>query len=216
MQTSHIKSYPKNEEIANSLTHGIGWLASIIGLGLLVYKAQQIMSDTALWAAIVFGLSMILCYGSSTLYHSLSRPKAKYYLKIVDHAAIYILIAGTYTPFALFIVKGDTGQYLLMAIWSLAIVGIIYKIFFIKYWPRFSTLLYLSMGWMAILVIKPIMANLATPGLLLMIAGGLSYTVGVYFFVKDRIPYNHAIWHLFVIGGTLCHFLCIWLYVLPA
>lgn len=215
MQTREINTYTRKEEVYNSLTHGLGLLASCFGLGLLLVKAESVMSDTAFYASMVFGISMILCYGSSTLYHSFTNPRIKYAMNIIDHAAIYLLIAGTYTPFALFIVPGSAGTYLLIAIWTLAFLGILYKLFFMKYWPKFSLVFYLSMGWLVLFVIKPVINNLATPGLWLMVAGGVSYTVGVYFFVKDKIPYNHAIWHLFVLGGTLCHFLCIWLYVLP-
>jgi hemolysin III len=136
-------------------------------------------------------------------------------LKIFDHAAIYILIAGSYTPFTLFVIKGEWGQWMLTAIWALAIMGVVFKLFFVKKFKVFSTVLYLAMGWMALLAIQPLFENLPFEGLVLLVAGGLSYSVGVIFFVWEKLPFSHAIWHLFVMGGSVCHFFAILLYVLP-
>jgi len=207
-----LKTYPYKEEIANSITHGIGLVASIVGFILLLHVKGDFSKTWVLW---IFGISMILCYTTSTLYHSLSNKKAKFSMKIADHAAIYLLIAGTYGPFSLYVIGGRSGILMLATIWILALVGIIFKIFFINRFQLLSTYLYLGMGWLAILAIKPLFENLPLHGLWLLIAGGLSYSIGVVFFLWNKIPYNHAIWHLFVLCGSLFHFLCIWFYVIP-
>lgn len=207
-----LKTYPFKEEVANSITHGIGLAASIVGFILLLQVKGDFSKTWVLW---IFGISMILCYTTSTLYHSLSNKKAKFLMKIADHAAIYLLIAGTYGPFSLYVIGGRTGILMMATIWLLALLGIIFKIFYINRFQLLSTYLYLGMGWLAILAIKPLFENLPPNGLWLLMAGGLSYSIGVIFFLWSKIPYNHAIWHLFVLSGSLCHFLCIWLYVIP-
>lgn len=201
------------EEVANSLTHGAGLIASIIALVTLIIIANGEQNFTKIIVGTVYGSSLILCYLASTLYHSFQEPKLKYYLKIFDHAAIYILIAGSYTPFTLFVIKGDWGLWMLGIIWTLAIAGVIFKLFFIKKFKIFSTLLYLAMGWMAIFAIQPLFENLPFEGLFLLVAGGLSYSVGVIFFLWEKLPFSHAVWHLFVMGGSVCHFFAILLYV---
>lgn len=203
------------EEVANSLTHGAGLIASIIALVTLIIIANGEQNFSKIIAGTIYGSSLILCYLASTLYHSFQEPKLKYYLKIFDHAAIYILIAGSYTPFTLFVIRGKWGLWMLGIIWILAISGVIFKIFFVKKFKIFSTLLYLVMGWMALFAIQPLFENLPYEGLFLLIAGGLSYTVGVIFFLWEKLPFSHAVWHLFVMGGSVCHFFAILLYVLP-
>lgn len=207
-----IKRYTDNEEIANSLTHGIGLVGSIYGLFLLTDMNLGAEANLVAW---LFGVSMILCYATSTFYHLAVNPATKLYLKIADHSAIYLLIAGTYTPFAIYVVGGSMGYILLVVIWSLALIGMIFKLFYVNRFQLLSTYIYLGMGWMAILVIRTIIENLHMNGIWLMITGGLSYSIGVIFFLKEKLPFNHAIWHVFVLMGTLCHFLCVWLYVMP-
>jgi len=207
-----MKTYPYREEVANSITHGIGLAGSIIGFIILLQVEGNATDLFILW---IFGISMILCYATSTLYHSLVNKKAKFLMKIADHAAIYLLIAGTYGPFSLYVIGGLTGILMMVVIWSIAIIGVIFKIFFINRFQLLSTYLYLGMGWMAIFAIKPILNNLSTEGIWLLIAGGLSYSIGVIFFLWNKLPYNHAIWHVFVLGGSLCHFLCVWYHVIP-
>ncbi len=201
------------EEVANSLTHGAGLVASVIAMVTLIIIANGEQNLTKIIAGTVYGSSLILCYLASTLYHSFQEPKLKYYLKIFDHAAIYLLIAGSYTPFTLFVIKGEWGLWMLGIIWTLAIAGVIFKLFFVKKFKIFSTLLYLAMGWMAIFAIQPLFENLPFEGLFLLVAGGLSYSFGVIFFLWEKLPFSHAIWHLFVMGGSVCHFFAILLYV---
>ena len=204
---TYTTPYTTKEEIANTITHGIGLLASMIGLYLLLTKTMH----TDQWLAVgIFGLSLILCYGTSTFYHWVGDLRWKYYLKIADHAAIYLLIAGTYTPFALYVVQGSLGSTLLIVIWSLAIIGVVFKLFYVKRFKRLSTFLYLGMGWMAVIAMKSLWQNLDTWGVSMLIGGGLSYSMGVYFFLKEKMPYHHAIWHVFVLGGSLLHFLCVY------
>lgn len=207
-----IKRYTANEEIANSITHGVGLLASVYGLYLLT---NMNLGTEAILVAWIFGVSMILCYATSTFYHLAINPVTKLYLKIADHSAIYLLIAGTYTPFAIYVVGGNMGYMLLVVIWSLALIGMVFKLFYVNRFQLLSTYIYLGMGWMAILVIRTIIENLHINGIWLMVAGGLSYSIGVIFFLKEKLPYSHAIWHIFVLIGTVCHFLCVWLYVMP-
>lgn len=202
------------EELANSLTHGAGLIASIVALITLIIIANGQTDFTKLVVGTVYGSSLVLLYLASTLYHSFHEPALKHKLKIFDHAAIYVLIAGSYTPFTLYVIKGDWGYILLAAIWALAIAGVIFKLFFVQRFKIFSTVLYLTMGWMALLAIQPLFQNLPYEGLFLLIAGGLSYSVGVIFFLWERLPFSHAIWHLFVLGGSVCHFFAVALYVM--
>ncbi len=201
------------EELANSLTHGAGLVASIIAMVTLIIIANGEQDATKIIVGAIYGSSLILCYLASTLYHSIQQPTLKHYLKIFDHAAIYLLIAGSYTPFTLYVIKGDWGFWMLTAIWSLAILGVVFKLFFVHRFKIFSTLIYLTMGWMALLAIQPLFENLPFEGLFLLVAGGLCYSVGVIFFLWEKLPFSHAVWHLFVLGGSVCHFFAVLLYV---
>jgi len=203
------------EELANSITHGAGLVASIVATVFLIIIANGQNDAGKILVGTIYGSSLILLYGASTLYHSFQSPKAKHYLKIFDHAAIYILIAGSYTPFTLYVVKGFWGEMMLYIIWSIAVVGVIFKLFFVHRFKYFSTALYLGMGWLAMFTIQPLFENLPFHGLFLLIAGGLSYSFGVIFFLWEKLPFSHAIWHLFVLGGSTCHFFAILFYVLP-
>ena len=203
------------EELANSITHGVGLALSLVGLGVLL--ALSILHGTAWHIAgcTIFGLSLVALYAASTLYHSLQSPRFKHTFKILDHAAIYLLIAGTYTPFTLVNLKGFWGWTMLGFVWTLALLGIVFKVFFVNRFVVASTLAYIMMGWSCVVVIKPLLTSIPGGGLVLLAAGGAAYTVGTIFFAWKRIPYNHAIWHLFVLAGSICHYFAVILYVLP-
>ncbi len=197
------------EAIANGVSHGIGAALSVAGLVVLVASAALSGADGyRLAGALVFGVALVLGYLASTLYHSLPQPGARHFFKILDHCAIYLLIAGTYTPFTLVTLRGHGGWALFGVIWGIALLGIALEAFW-AYRPRWlSAAVYLAMGWMAVLSAKPLLANLARNGLWLLLAGGLAYTVGTAFYVQRR-RYMHAVWHLFVLAGSACHFLAV-------
>ncbi|MFC5558783.1 hemolysin III family protein [Ureibacillus thermophilus] len=205
------RSYSKKEEFWNALTHGIGALLTIPALILLIGKAQSTGTKVELISYIVFGISMFLLYFASTLYHSI--PKHKVFLKKMDHSSIFLLIAGTYTPVALIAIGGTAGGTLVGIEWGLAVIGIILKQFFVHRFKRTSLLVYISMGWLVIFVFQPVMDYLTIKGVLVLLAGGLSYTIGTYFYQNKNIPYNHAIWHVFVMVGSLFMFLAIYYFL---
>lgn len=197
------------EEIANSISHGLGLLLAIAAVPVLVLSAMRVGSVRFLIGVSVFGATMILLYLASTLYHSLTHEAAKYWCRLLDHTAIFLLIAGTYTPFALGVLRGPWGWSLLAAVWTLAIVGITLKIIKRTRHSPISIGLYVLMGWLALVAIKPIFELVPLPGILLIFAGGIAYTAGLAFFAAHRLKYNHFIWHLFVIAGTTCHFFAV-------
>ncbi len=208
--------YSTSEEIANAVTHGVAALMSIAGLAILVgFAVAYSGSPTVITAVSVFGASMIFLYVASTLYHAIPNPKAKQILQRLDHSMIFVLIAGSYTPFCLVTLKGVTGIGLCIAVWSIAIVGIALQGILIKQSKWLNSLLYLTMGWLVLLVIEPLIESLPNTGLWLLTAGGLSYSLGVIFYVWKTLPYSHAIWHLFVFAGTVLQFLAVLLYVIP-
>ncbi len=208
--------YSTGEEIANAVTHGVAALMSIAGLAILVgFAVAYSGSPTVITAVSVFGASMIFLYVASTLYHAIPNPKAKQILQRLDHSMIFVLIAGSYTPFCLVTLKGVTGIGLCIAVWSIAIVGIALQGILIKQSKWLNSLLYLAMGWLVLLVIEPLIESLPNTGLWLLTAGGLSYSLGVIFYVWKTLPYSHAIWHLFVFAGTVLQFLAVLLYVIP-
>ena len=208
------RDYTVGEEIANSVTHGIGVAFSIVALTLLiVFKWRDPWS---LASGIVFGISLILLYTGSTLYHAIMVPKARHVFKIIDHSAIYLLIAGSYTPFTLVTMRANGGWWMFAVVWVLAAIGISTEAFW-AYRPRWlSAVVYLFMGWLAVFMIGPMRATLAPGGLWLLVAGGLCYTLGTVFYVYKRVPYFHMVWHLWVLAGSACHFLAVLLYVAPA
>jgi len=217
MPTAHatVRRYSVAEEIVNSLSHGAGVLFGIIALLLLVLKSVQMEDRLRVVTFSVYGASVIALFLASTLYHAIPFPRAKSVLKVVDHCAIYLLIAGTYTPFLL-LTLGDTAAAVLMVlIWGLAVAGIVFKLFYTGRFQAISLITYLAMGWLAIFASYELLANLPWNGIMLLLAGGIIYSLGTIFFALRRIPFNHAIWHLFVLGGCLCHFLAIYFYVLP-
>jgi hemolysin III len=208
------RPYTLGEEIANSLTHGLGTGLAIAALVILVAVAVLADDGYKLAGAVVYGVTLVLQYAASTLYHALPQPRVKHVFKILDHCGIYLLIAGTYTPFCLVTLRDANGWWLLGVIWGLAILGIALEAFWV-YRPRWvSALLFLGMGWLVVTSIGPLVDNLAPGGLWLLVAGGLAYTVGTVFYVLERIHYMHAVWHLWVLVGSVLHFLSVLVYVL--
>ncbi len=207
--------YSLGEEIANSITHGIGAGLSIAGLTLLVVLASLYGNVWHIVSFSIYGSTLIILYLASTLYHSLPNPKVKHVFKIIDHSAIFLLIAGTYTPFLLVNMRGVWGWTLFGILWGLTILGIIFKILFIYRFQKLSLVFYLAMGWMSVLAFKQMVATIDTGGLIWIGVGGLAYTAGIIFYVWHRLPYHHAIWHLFVLAGSICHYFAILFYVLP-
>lgn len=216
MSTNHTASYSVKEEIANTLTHGIGMVLGIVGLVLLLIKAVDHNADAlTITSMSIYGGSMIVLFLASTLYHAIPYQKAKRALKTFDHCAIYLLIAGSYTPFLLVSLRTPLAIGLMIVIWTIALVGIIMKLAFVYRFKKLSLVTYLLMGWLSLVVIYQLALNLDVGGLTLLAAGGVIYSLGVIFYVAKRIPFNHAIWHGFVLAGCACHFLAIYLYVEP-
>ena len=214
--TLKISSYSVGEEIANAVTHGVAALMSVAGLAVLVgFAVAYSGSPTVITAVSVFGASMVFLYVASTLYHAIPNPRAKRILQRLDHSMIFVLIAGSYTPFCLVTLEGVTGIALCIAVWAIAIAGIALQGLLIQKSKWLNSLLYLAMGWLVILVIEPLIENLPQGGLWLLTAGGLAYSLGVIFYIWKRLPYSHAIWHVFVFAGTLLQFLAVLLYVIP-
>lgn len=194
------------EEIANSITHGIGALLSIAGLVLLVVQAARHGNAWHVVSYTIFGSTMILLYLASTLYHSIQHPKAKAFLNIIDHSAIFLLIAGTYTPFVLVSLRGGWGWTLFGIIWGLAIVGIVFKCVSFSRFKVLTVLPYIIMGWLVVIAMPQVIRQLNQTALIFLIIGGLSYTMGTIFYAWRKLPFGHAVWHLFVLGGTITHF----------
>jgi len=213
--SDNLPFYTVGEEVANSVTHGIGTVLSVAGLTLLVTLAA-IYGDV--WRVVsfsIYGSCLVLLYLASTLYHSIQKPKAKRVFRILDHAAIYLLIAGTYTPFMLVTMRDSWGWPLFAVVWGIAITGIVFKTFFIGRYETAATVMYVLMGWLCIIAFKEMMNTIPPAGLVWLVTGGITYTVGVLFYVWEKLPYNHAIWHLFVLGGSICHFFGVLFHVLP-
>ncbi len=197
------------EEVANSISHGLGLVLALVAAPILVLAAVRAGSVPFIVGVSVFGGTMVLLYLASTLYHSLTHETAKSFCRLFDHTAIFLLIAGTYTPFSLGVLRGPWGWSMLAAVWTLAIIGITLKIRKRTRHSRISIVLYVIMGWLAVVAVKPIVMLIPVPGILLILAGGIAYTGGLAFFASERIRYNHFIWHLFVIAGTTCHFFAV-------
>ena len=210
------KYYPPKEERLNILSHGIGFGLSILALILLILKARKFGEQEHLVSFTIFGASMVLVYAASTFYHSAKASRLRIRLNILDHAAIYILIAGTYTPFALVTLEGTAGITILWIVWIMALVGVILKLFYAGRYQLLSTILYVAMGWLIIFAINPLIENLSTEGIWWLFGGGIFYTIGAILFMLNRIPYNHAIFHIFVLLGTFAHFVSIYFYILPS
>jgi hemolysin III len=209
------KTYTPGEEIANGITHGIATALSVAGLTLLVVLAVLYGDVWQLVSFSIYGSTLILLFLASTLYHSFQHPRLKKMFRIIDHVSIYLLIAGTYTPFMLVSLRGPWGWSLFGVIWGLAIVGIVYKIFFIHRFRKLSVVIYILMGWLCIVALHEMVVRIPAGGLVWLSIGGLFYTLGVIFYAWRKLPYNHAVWHLFVMGGSLCHYFAIFFYLLP-
>jgi hemolysin III len=203
------------EEFANTVTHGLGLLMSVAGLIILIVLASVKNDFWYIFSSILYGSSLVVLYGASTLYHGATCPKRKKTLQIVDHCCIYLLIAGTYTPFTLVVLRGTLGQGLFLFVWLFAVIGIGGKLLFGTRYPAISVISYLVMGWIGIIAIGPLLAALGVVPVALVVAGGLAYSIGTIFFGWKSIRHHHAIWHLFVLGGSICHFLAVALYVIP-
>lgn len=198
------------EEIANSVSHGVGLVAALAGTPILVVHAAQNGDAARIVGTSVFAASMVLVYLASTIYHALPRQKAKRVFQLLDHGAVYILIAGTYTPFTLGVLRGAWGWTLLGLVWGLTLAGIVLKTVAGVRYPVFSTALYLAMGWLALIAVQPLWLRVPAWGLFWLVTGGVAYTLGVVFFTLDeRFPYSHFLWHLFVLAGTACHFIAV-------
>lgn len=203
------------EEVASAVTHGVGLALSIVGLIMMIVISAG--DPWRITGGTIFGSTLVLLYLASTLYHSFSGPRIKSFLQIIDHSAIYLLIAGSYTPISLVTLRGPWGWSLLGVVWSMAIGGVVIKSVMSnnrEHW--ISTALYIVMGWLAVVAAAPLIKSMPFGGLVLLVAGGLCYTGGVVFFVWNKLKFNHAIWHLFVLAGSICHLLAITLYVLRA
>ena len=203
------------EELANTITHGFGLILSIAGFIFLVILANIKGDFWYILSSIVYGLSLVTLYAASTFYHGASSPKLKYKLQILDHCCIYLLIAGSYTPFMLIALPGTVGNSLLVFAWTFALIGIVMKVFFFEKFRIAQIVSYIVMGWVGALAIYPLFSTLGLTAILLIIIGGLAYSVGVVFFAWEKLPHNHAIWHLFVLTGSICHFFAVALYVIP-
>lgn len=208
--------YSTTEELANGITHGIGMVLALCGLVVLIVGAAESGSIWHVVSCSIFGTTLILLYVASTLYHSVTLPRAKALLRIFDHVAILLLIAGTYTPFTLITLHGVWGWSLFGVVWSLALLGIYLELSRLRHRRVLSIALYVAMGWVIVVAVKPLLAVLPYGGWLLLVLGGLAYTGGIGFYLWRRLPYHHAIWHLFVLLGSAFHFFAVFLYVLPA
>lgn len=211
----NLTFYKPKEEKINVISHLIGLLLSIVALVLLLKHPLKATYTKQTISSIIYGVSLILLYTASTIYHYVQNPKWRKKLNILDHAAIYILIAGTYTPFALLVLKGWVGWAIFGISWGLAIVGVTLKIFFTGQFEKASTIAYVLMGWLIVFAIKPLLQNLSLEGLWWLFLGGVFYTVGAVIYSIKKINYNHAIFHIFVLLGSLSHFISVYFYVLP-
>ena len=213
--TLQNKVYSTSEEIANRITHGIGTVLSIAGLVILIILAAMQSDAWKIVSFSIYGTALILLYLASTLYHSFTNEKIKSILKLIDHASIYILIAGTYTPFMLINLRGPWGWSIFGLIWALALIGIIFKIFFIGKANRLSLVIYVLMGWLCLVALKEMLIKIPPGGMIWLGLGGILYTTGVIFYVWRKLPYNHAVWHLFVLAGSISHYFSVLFYILP-
>ena len=204
-------------EAGHAVTHGVGLVLSLVGMPILILSALDRGERATVIGASVFGATLIALYAASTLYHAIPHPTLKQKLRVVDHAAIYLLIAGTYTPFTLGVLRGTWGWTLFGIVWTLAALGVLFKVVFGSgAMAKVSTAIYVAMGWVIIIAIKPLMASMEHAGLMLLVAGGLCYTGGVIFYVDRRRTWTHPVWHLFVMGGSICHYFAVLWYAAPA
>jgi len=210
--SSYSRKYLITNEVLNAVTHGIGVILSIIALVFLVQKGLEAGSKLEITSYTVYGVSLILLYLSSTLYHSFTFTRARYVFRIIDHSSIFLLIAGTYTPYTLITIDGKLGVFLTTLIWTIAFLGVLYKTIWFKKFQGLSLWLYIAMGWISLFFMHYLYQGLGTNGFLWLLAGGLSFTVGALFYRLKHIKFMHVVWHLFVMSGTICMFFSIYLY----
>jgi len=213
--TISAREYPYWEEFVNIVSHGIGFLLSIAALSLMVVYASLDGNAWHIVGVSIFGASLVVLYLASTLFHWSVRPNIRKYLNVLDHAAIYVLIAGTYTPFLLVTLNGAWGWTMFGIIWGLAIAGVVFKMFFTGKYDKLSLVIYVLMGWLILIAIVPLLQNLSTMGLIWLLIGGVSYSIGAVFYLLNRLPFNHAIFHFWVLGGSICHFFAVFWHVIP-
>jgi hemolysin III len=207
--------FSRGEEIAHAITHGFGAVGSVVGLVVLVVQAASRGDARTIVGVAVFGATMLLLYSASTLYHAVTGARAKFVFELLDHGAIYLLIAGSYTPFALVVIGGGWGWTLIGLSWGLAVLGILYEVVWRRPWKRLSLVFYLALGWLVVIAARPLAAALPAEALILLGLGGLAYSAGAVFYVWRMFPYHHAVWHLFVLAGTALHYLCVLRFVIP-
>jgi hemolysin III len=203
------------EEIANTITHGVGLALSVAGLVILLVLAALRGGALQIVSCAIYGTTLITLYAASTLYHGIAAPRFKRALRIFDHSAIFLLIAGTYTPFLLVNLRGAWGWSLFGVVWGLAMAGIVFKFWFVERFGFLSTTVYLLMGWLVVIAARPVLSHVPASGLIWLVAGGLCYTAGVIFYASKRIPYAHVIWHVFVLAGSTCHYFAVLRCLLP-
>ena len=211
----HLITYSEEEELANRLTHSFAALISLVGLVLLVITASRTGDPYRIVSVTIFCSSLTVFYVISTLYHTIRSPKARYVFRVLDHAGIFLVIAGSYTPFTLVSLRETSGWTLFGIVWGLAIAGAIFKTFMTHRLAFLAPVFYIALGWLIVVDLEGLLTLVPIKGVLWLVAGGLFYTVGIVFYAIDRIPYNHAIWHLFVIAGSFCHYLAVLWYVVP-
>lgn len=215
-QTARTVDYCVGEEIANAVAHGLGVAAAIVALTLMIVKAMPSLDGWQMGGIVLYGASLVLLFLCSTLYHAIPHPRARAVFKRLDHSAIFLLIAGTYTPFLMLTLRTPMASLLLMALWLIAIAGVVFKIFFVHRFKRLSLFSYLAMGWLALLVVADLYRALPPPAFVLLVSGGLAYTVGTFFYAAKQYSYTHAVWHLFVLAGAATHCVAIGVYVIPS
>lgn len=213
MKTELNYKYSKKEEKLNIITHAFGLILSITAFPFLLMKSFDYEGFSKSLSLLVYGFSLIILYAASTFYHAANEPNLRRKLNILDHAAIYVLIAGSYTPFTIIVLKGTLGWFILGSTWSFAIAGIVMKLFYTGRFEKLSTILYVLMGWQIIFAMKPLSNNLSNEGVELLFYGGIFYTIGALFYSLKKIQYNHAIFHVFVVLGSFCHFLTVYFYL---
>ncbi len=214
--TRQKRAWTVGEEIANSITHGVGTVAAVAGWVVLTVTAVRRGDAWLITSCVVYASTLVLLYTTSTLYHALSATRARHVFQVLDHSAIFLLIAGTYTPFALVNLRGPSGWTVFAIIWTLAALGVAAKSIFGPRWPIASTVLYIGMGWTAVIAFRPLLAHVEPAGIAWLVAGGLAYTGGVVFYAWERLRYGHALWHLCVLAGSTCHYIAILRHVVPA
>lgn len=212
---TEARAQTRLEEVANSAIHGAGFLLSIAGLAIILINAAFHGRPLRIISGAIYGITLVLLYAASTLYHAFKSPRLKHAFKIIDHSCIYLLIAGTYTPFTLITLQGVWGWALFGIVWSLVLLGILFQLHFVHRFKILATLAYIIMGWLVVIAIKPLVHLLPAGGMLWLFAGGVAYTGGAVFYLWKSLPFHHAIWHLFVLSGSICHFFAVMFYVMP-